>query len=148
MSRFKIRRRPNRTEQAAAALLAIKKGDGWLIPEPLRSSGTATEIVASVDWHHNTPAAIGGTTAPQNIIPMTVADHAVETATKTVPTVAKGKRLEAAQVEFRRRLAVKSGQLNDDDEPAPKKKKSRPMPGSRNHPSKLRKRMNGDVGRW
>jgi len=148
MSRFKLRRKPNLTERAAAALLAIKKGDGWLIPEPLRSSGTADEIVAHVEWHHVTAASIGGSTVPQNIIPMTVADHAVETATKTVPTVAKGKRLEAAQAEFRRRLAAKSGQLRDDDEPAPKKKKTRPMPGSRNHPSKLRKRMNGDVGRW
>jgi hypothetical protein len=122
-----MRRRPNAMERTAAALLAIKRGDGWLIPEPLRSTGTAKEICSHVEWHHNTPHAIGGTTAPQNMTPLPVAEHAIETAKKTIPTVRKGLRLSAAQEEFRRRMLVKTGQAVGVDVPPLRKKKSRPM---------------------
>lgn len=141
----KRRRRPNKTERTAAALLAIRRGDAWLIPEPLRSTGSAEQIVASVDWHHNVPHAIGGTTAPQNLVPLPPAEHDIETAGRTIPTIARAKRIEAKWVAFCAKMAGKAGQRTS----APAASRSRaPMPGSRDHPSRLRRRMNGKVEKW
>lgn len=144
----KRKRRPNATERTAAALLAIKKGDGWLIPEPLRSNGTAKEICAYVQFHHDvTPHALGGTSAPQNLSPMSIADHAHETATKTIPMIAKVRRVSAAQEEFRRRMLAKVG-INQ-DQPVSRKRKhawpSRAIDGSKDSPWK--KRMSGKAER-
>ncbi len=46
------RKKPSRDAREAACLLKIKKGDDWLIPEPLRSSGDARAIVAWAQRHH------------------------------------------------------------------------------------------------
>jgi hypothetical protein len=102
----KRRRAPNLTERNAACLLMLKRGDGWLIPEPLRSTGTAKEIVAAVQWHHETFHAIGGTVKPQNITPLLVEDHK-ERSRKDNGTIAKCKRLTKKEEEFRARLLAK-----------------------------------------
>lgn len=103
----KRRRAPNASEKIAAALLQIKRGDNWLIPEPLRSSGDARAICAAVQWDHGTPHAIGGGTDPSNMRPMTPRDHAEKTK-RDVAAIAKGKRLAKAQAEFRARLLGKT----------------------------------------
>lgn len=96
----------------------LKRGDGnWLVPEPLRSKGTAAQIVASVDWHHIHPVALGGANNPQNIVPLDPAYHNVITEKIDQPRIAKAKRLLKKEEEFRRTLLVKTGQA---DAPPPK----------------------------
>ena len=127
------RRKPNRTEREASALLQIKRGDQWLIPEPLRSTGDAKAICAYVTYHHNVEHAIGGTLAPQNLEPLAEHVHDEITAKKSIPAIAKAKRLSKAQEEFRRKMLAKSDQADSERvrgqaEPPPD---SRPMHGSR-----------------
>lgn len=140
------RRRPTRDEREAAALLAIKRGDAWLIPEPLRSQGTAADICAAVDLHHwRDYHALGGTNEPQNLEPMLREDHRIETATKTIPQIAKTKRIRKKEEEFRRKILAKSGLEPESPDPAKKPKRpwgSSPMPGSRK--SKFKVRMTKD----
>lgn len=105
------RRRPNRTEIAAAALLQVKRGDDWLIPEPLRSTGTAAQIVAHVDWDHKHPHASGGDTCPQNIQPLDELEHKAKTR-RDVSTIARNKRLTKKHEEARRQMLAKdTGEL-------------------------------------
>jgi hypothetical protein len=102
------RRVPNKDERIAACLLMLKRGDGWLIPEPLRSTGSAKEIVASVQWDHALLHAMGGDTRPQNITPMLIDDHK-EKSKKDNGVAAKSKRLTAKEEAFRARLLAKGG---------------------------------------
>jgi hypothetical protein len=97
------RRAPTRTEIAATALLQVTRGDGsWLIPEPLRSTGTAEQIVRSVEWDHRHPHAQGGTMDPQNLQPLTKEDHKAKTR-RDVSKIARDKRM-VKQAEFRRQV--------------------------------------------
>lgn len=104
------RQKPNASQKIAAALLKIKigvEGGRWLIPEPLRSEGTAAEICSAVDWDHARRHAEGGTLDPQNLFPMIRADHREKSKTDTTE-VAKGKRFGAKEEEHRERLAAKA----------------------------------------
>lgn len=58
----KRRRIANQTERLAAAYIAL-----GLVPEPLRSSGSAKEIVSTVEADHNVLHCLGGDTRPQNL---------------------------------------------------------------------------------
>ena len=127
------RRAPNKTEREAACLLMLKRGNEWLIPEPLRSKGTAEEICKSVQYHHEFPDALGGTTDPRNMTPMLKPDHQVETVTRTIPTIAHSRKQAEAQEEFRRRMLVKGQAVAE-----PKEERRRP---------KLRRKMNGELVR-
>lgn len=118
------RRAPNQMEKTAAALLQIKRGDGWLIPEPLRSSGDAKAICASVEWDHATPDKLGGDTRPQNINPLLPAEHAPKTK-RDVKNIAKAKRLSRKQAEFRSMLLAKAS-----GDHVRVQTKSKPMNGS------------------
>jgi hypothetical protein len=126
------RRRPNMTEIAAASLLTVRRGDGWLIPEPLRSTGTAKEIVAYCEKHHKHMYTFGGDTSPQNIAMLSPAEHKRETV-RLRPQITKAKRIEKKHEEFQRQLLA----------PKPKtpakltKKGYRPMPCGRNSNQKL-----------
>jgi hypothetical protein len=109
------RRAPNKTERIAACLLMLKRGDEWLIPEPLRSTGTAEEICSVVEWHHSFRHASGGDTRPQNITPMRIADHKVKTfgskattAGSDVHGAAQSKRLQRSHEEFKARMLAKA----------------------------------------
>ena len=82
------RRAPNKTERIAACLLMLKVGDKWLIPEPLRSTGTAAEIENFVQWDHAFLHSLGGDTRPQNITPMTKEAHREKTFGKSKATTA------------------------------------------------------------
>lgn len=100
------RRRPNKDERIAACLLMLKRGDDWLIPEPLRSSGTAAEICAAVEWDHARHHALGGDTRPQNITPLRTADHR-EKSNADNGKIAKCKRVSVDHEEFKRRMLEK-----------------------------------------
>lgn len=105
------RKKPNLSEKYAGALLRIKigaEGGEWLIPEPLRSSGTAKEIIAYTELDHAKLVAHGGTNKPQNLYPMAKADHREKSRTDT-GRAWKGKRLEADTEAFRQRLLAKIG---------------------------------------
>jgi hypothetical protein len=103
---------------------------------------TPRQIIARFELAHNVPHAIGGSIHPANLEYKPKAQHRHETRTKDVPQIAKGKRLEKEQEDFRRRMLAKAGQ----GKAPPKKPKGRPMPGSR--ASGIRKRMSGKVETW
>lgn len=106
----KPRRTPNLTEKAAACLLMLKRGTGeWLIPEPIRSTGTADEIVRWVEWHHENYYAEGGTTDPRMLTPLAPEDHHERTNKIDKPRIAKNKRIKKETEEFRARLLAKAG---------------------------------------
>jgi hypothetical protein len=122
------RRAPNKTERIAACLLMLKHGDEWLIPEPLRSTGTAEEICRCVDWDHAFRHASGGDTRPQNITPMRKADHKLKTfgskattAGSDVHGAAQDKRIQRKQAEFKARMLAKA----TGEEPPRKKAKAK-----------------------
>lgn len=108
------RKKLSRNQREAACLLAIKRGDGsWLIPEPLRSSGTPEEIIQAVQYDHATPHALTADDRPQNLTPMCRNDHRRKTAVKDVPEIAKSKRIAKADAEFRSRLLAKQTDADD-----------------------------------
>lgn len=100
------RKSPNLTIKLASALLRIKRGDGWLIPEPHRSLGTAEEICALVQWDHVVLHAHGGPLTPQNLDPMLTADHREKSRSDT-SKAAKSKRISAKHEAFRARMLAK-----------------------------------------
>ena len=110
------RKKLSRDAREASCLLQIRNGDGWLIPEPLRSSGDAKAIIAYVQYDHAVPHALTADDRPQNLAPMGRADHAVKTTKTDVPELAKTKRITAKQHAFRDRMLVKA----TGDEPAAK----------------------------
>lgn len=86
------RRAPNKTEKLAAVLLMLKRGEEWLVPEPIRSKGTAKQICATVHWDHLTPHAFTQDNRPQNLDPKSPAEHSVKTK-PDVKAIAKSKRI-------------------------------------------------------
>lgn len=120
-------RPPNLTEKLASVLLVLKLGDDWLIPEPIRSKGSADEILAYCQWdHYPVRRADGGTNDPRNIRPLPVAVHAEKTAKKDLPEIAKGKRLSASAEETRRIILAKVGKIADDE--VMRRKRKHPLP--------------------
>ncbi len=121
------RKQPTKTEKLAAVLLMLKRGNVWLIPEPVRSSGTAAEICSAVEFDHATPFAVirdrgpAYYNRPQNLTPLPPAAH-LEKTRRDVKAIAKGKRITA-----------KAGG----------RRKGRPIPGSR--ASGIKKHMDGRV---
>lgn len=139
------RRLPNKTEKIAACLLLLKRGDDWLIPEPVRSTGSADEICRCVEWHHTIlPHELGGDTAPQNITPLLTADHLVETHKVTRPAIRRTKRLAEAHGEHQEAMRRKLLSKGEARKPA-SRMRGRPLPGTK--ASGLRRRMNGRVER-
>jgi hypothetical protein len=114
------RRAPNKTEKIAALLLTVKRGYGWLIPEPLRSSGDAKAICAHVQWDHLHPDSLGGDTSPQNMDPKDTLEHRGKTR-RDMQKIAKTRRVEKQFEENRRQLLAKeTGELTYEK---PKKRK-------------------------
>lgn len=120
------RKKLTRDQREAACLLQIKRGDGsWLIPEPLRSTGSAKQILAGVQYDHGTPHAWTRDDRPQNLTPMAKADHAVKTAKIDVPRIAKSKRVAAAHATHVAAVAVKTG---GEAEPLPRQRQRSQIP--------------------
>lgn len=140
------RRRPNLTEKLAAALLRLTEGGRPLIPEPLRSEGTAAQICAAVQFDHDPiPYANGGTTAPQNLTPRSIPGHQAKTAKVDIPRMSKGKRLSEKQRAFCRKMQAKAGQIADHEAAIRKSRivRSQPLPCGRN--SAWKKPLNGNA---
>jgi len=141
----KTKRLPNKTEKIAACLLLLKRGDDWLIPEPIRSTGSADEICRCVEWHHTIlPHELGGDTRPQNITPLLVEDHKIETHKVTRPAIRRAQRLSEAQAAHHEAMRRKLLGRSEHGEPK-SRMKGRPLPGTK--ASGLRRRMNGKVER-
>jgi hypothetical protein len=103
------RRNPNLHEKTAACLLMLKRGNGeWLIPEPLRSKGSARDIVQAVEWHHENYYAEGGDTSPQMLTPLAPEDHRERTSKIDIPRIAKNKRIAKKCSEHADRMAMKA----------------------------------------
>lgn len=108
---MKKRRRPNLTERLASTLLLIKRGEDWLIPEPLRSSGDAKAICAFVEWDHKHMHAMGGDESPQNMQPLSEEEHKAKTK-RDVARLAKERRQAKKHEEARSKmLARETGEL-------------------------------------
>lgn len=109
------RRLPTLRQKLAAALLAIPD----LIPAERRDKGTEA-ILKTVQFHHwRLPYADGGTNEPDNLVPMRIADHEHETRTKTVPMIAKGKRIRKTESAHEARMLAKAGrEANETPDPA------------------------------
>jgi hypothetical protein len=117
----KKRRAPNKDERIAACLLEIKRGDEWLIPEPLRSSGDTQAILRHVEWDHLKMDTLGGDTSPQNISPKSKPVHLAKTKSD-VKALAKAKRIEKEHAAFRARILAKQ---TGEEAPKPKKPKKK-----------------------
>lgn len=148
------RRAPNKDERIAACLLMLKLGDEWLVPEPIRSTGTTAEILACVQWDHAFLHALGGDTRPQNITPMRVAAHK-EKSKKDNGVAAKSKSLAKKEAAHRDRIAGIEPEIGDRDgditrvtyadlRAAGAKIKSRGFP-SKEERKALKKRMEGNA---
>jgi hypothetical protein len=98
----KRRRTANMTERLAAAYIAL-----GLVPEPLRSAGTAKEITGYVEADHNVLHALGGDTRPQNLNLLPKPHHR-EKSRRDTAIAAKVKRIADKHAEFRRRLLAKA----------------------------------------
>ena len=116
----KRRRVPNKDERIAACLLMLKRGEDWLIPEPIRSTGTVKDILACVQWDHGFYHALGGDTRPQNITPRRTTDHK-EKSRKDNGVIAKSKRVTKKEEAFRQRLLAKAtGEAQSSQKPKAK----------------------------
>lgn len=137
-------RPPSLSEKLASVLLVLKLGDDWLIPEPIRSKGSADEILKCCQWdHYPVRRADGGTNDPRNVRPLPAAVHAEKTAKKDLPEIAKGKRLSRAAEETRRIILAKVGQIADED--VKRRKRANPLPCGKR--SGWKKPLNGNAVR-
>jgi hypothetical protein len=107
------RKDPTLTEKLCTMILV------WLeVPHVKARSMSRDEILAMVEWdHYPVPFAVARDNGwmiheinhPSNLKPMLADDHAVKTAKRDVPEIAKGKRISAKHAEFRKRILAKSG---------------------------------------
>lgn len=141
----------NLTDKVASALLQIKigaAGGEWLIPEPTRSTGSAKEILGTVQFDHGVLVAHDGTNVPQNLTPRLTEAHREKSkednrrAKKTRRILRK--QVREAQAATERADAIRSKILSGlTDGYEPPRQKSRPIAGTKR--SGLKKKMNGKV---
>lgn len=148
------RKDPNSTEKLAALVMTLKvEVNGELVPLVTREEAkkmTADQVASLIHLDHDPiPFAIArdlGMTPeeynhPTNLTPRPIMEHRIKTATRDVPTIAKGNRISAAHEDFKRRVLAKvTGEATEE---APKRKAT--FPGSRQ--SQFKKKINGRVER-
>jgi hypothetical protein len=126
-----------------AMTLRVEK-DGKLVPALTYEQAkrmTEKEIEDLFHWDHIAPHSIGGVCQHHNLQPLLKAQHAVKTATRDIPAIAKTKRLEQAQEDFRRKVLAKTGQITEKEETKQKAKiKSRGFQQWRNFKGEIVKR--------
>lgn len=123
------RKPPNLRQKLASALLMMVTPDDTgkmvpVIPFARAVKMTADQIIAEFDFDHAVYVAIGGGNEPWNLTPRLRAEHREKTK-RDLANIAKVKR----------GIAKRQG----------KKRKSRPIPGSKSTP--YRKKINGTVER-
>lgn len=148
------RKTPTLKEKLAAFVLTMKvEENGQLVPLVSRDQAkqmTTDQLLSLLNWDHApipvaTAVALGMTpdeyNHPTNLTPLPIMEHRIKTATKDVPTIAKGNRISAAHEDFKRRILAKV--TGDETEEAPKRKAT--FPTSRG--SQWKKKLNGRVER-
>jgi hypothetical protein len=111
------RKDPTLTDKLCAMIVM------WLeIPHAKARSMSRQEILALAEWdHYPVPFAIARDNGwlmheinhPSNIKPMLADDHAIKTAKRDVPEIAKAKRISKSHQEFRQRILAKTGVQED-----------------------------------
>lgn len=148
------RKTPTLKEKLAAFVLTMKvEENGQLVPLVSRDQAknmTADQLISLIQIDHApipvaTAVALGMTpdeyNHPTNLTPLPIMEHRIKTATRDVPTIAKGNRITAAHEDFKRRILAKvTGEETGQD---PKRKAL--IPGSRG--TGFRKKINGRVER-
>lgn len=147
------RKKPTLSERYAAVLLDLKFGDGRaVIDREAAKHMTPLEIIDSfestIQFDHGVHASIGGSNHPTNLTPRHPSAHKVKTDKIDIPQIAKTKRIEKDQQEFRNRILAKSGLADTVANPASSSKsksklRSRPMAGTK--ASGMKKKLNGSV---
>ena len=143
------RRPPTKDEIVAACILDITRDGKPIVSREEAKHLTAKEVFEvfrdRIHIDHVVPRAIGGEDHHANYQPLLrEAEHKPKTK-KDISAIAKTKRIEKAQQEFRNKLLAKSG-LADDvcvSQTGRSKIPSRPLPGSK--ASGLKKKMSGKV---
>lgn len=118
------RKPPTLTEKLCAMILV------WLeVPHVKARSMSRDEILSLVEWdHYPVPFAIARDNGwmmheinhPANLKPMLADDHAIKTAKRDVPEIAKGKQISAKHEEFRQRILAKTGVVTEPERRKPK----------------------------
>lgn len=116
----KPRKNPTLAERLGSALLTICRPDetGKLIPviHPDRAKTMSiAEIVSVFEFDHVVLHCFGGSNHPSNLVPRPKAEHR-EKSRRDTSIAAKDKRLSPAHEAFQRRILVKSGQAEPDEE--------------------------------
>ena len=144
MSRISLKTR------LAATLCHMLRPDetGALVPVIDHESAknmTEDQVLSIFQFDHwPIPKHRQGPDAHWNLTPRPIIEHRRKSATFDTPAAAKDDRIQEKQAEFRHKMLAKTGAVDV----APTKRPKSPMPGSRHHPSGLRKRMSGKVERW
>lgn len=108
------RRKISKDEKLATLMLMVP----GLVPEHMRSWPTL-ELLRAYEWHHVVlPVAWGGADTRDNLTPLLAEDHRKETQKRTVPMIAKAKRLAVARGEHMARMAEKVGIARPEPPPA------------------------------
>lgn len=101
------------TKLAAALLTMLRQDESGamvpVIPPEHAQHMTAREVISLFHFDHVVPHALGGSDAHHNLVPRPLMEHRHKTATVDVPQIAKTKRIEAKQAEFRRTVLAKVG---------------------------------------
>lgn len=145
------RRPPTKDEIVAACILDITRDGKPIVSREEAKHLTAREVYETfkerINIDHIIPRAIGGEDHHANYQPLLrEAEHKPKTK-KDITAIAKTKRIEKAQKEFRTKLLAKSGLAESVcvSQTNGSRIRSRPLPGTK--ASGMRKRMSGKVER-
>jgi hypothetical protein len=139
------RKAPNKTEKIAALLLRLYTADPEtgapipvIDPEWAKTVSAATIVARFERWHewdHGTARGLGGAHHPANLAPLDRLTHETVKTPADIRAIRRADRLSDEQIRFRRTILAKTA---GEQRPAPKPRKSAPMPGTRASPWKHR----------
>jgi hypothetical protein len=97
-------------EKLASTLLELQRLRGDPIDREHAKLMSAAQVNSLFHFDHAAGYACDGKdNHPTGLTPLLIADHREKTATRDIPAIAKGKRLNVAHAEFRAKMLVKSG---------------------------------------
>jgi len=107
------------TEKLASALLELQRLRGNPIDREHAKAMSAAQLCSLFHFDHAAGYACDGAdNHPTGLTPLLISEHREKTATRDVPAIAKGKRLNSAHSEFRARMLVKAGGAEIDAKPS------------------------------